>query len=298
MPEGPEMRRAAGELGRVLAGRVAREVWFKFPRLAAAGRRLTGRRVRGVEARGKALILHFAGGHSIYTHNQLYGKWLVGPAGARPDTARDLRLAIETRTHAALLYSASEIAVLPTARLAQHPYVARLGVELLAPDTTLATVEAVLRERRFAGRTLGALLLDQGFLAGVGNYLRSEILFVARLSPDARPRELDAGERRRLARAALSITRRASRTGGVTNSAAAARALKAQGVPYAAYRHFVFDRRDADCPGCGTPSGVQRVVRAGRQLYACRICQPPRAVRAPAPPRTPTSTRPPSAARR
>jgi hypothetical protein len=103
MPEGPEMRRAADELAAVLAGRLARDVWFKFPQLARWGRALSGRRVRGVEARGKALILHFAGGTSVYTHNQLYGKWLVGPAGRRPETARDLRLAIETRTHAARL---------------------------------------------------------------------------------------------------------------------------------------------------------------------------------------------------
>jgi endonuclease-8 len=283
MPEGPEMRRAADELGRVLAGRVARQVWFKFPRLAADGRELSGRRVRGVEARGKALILHFAGGRSVYTHNQLYGKWLVGPAGARPGTSRDLRLAIETRDHAALLYSASEISVLPTAKLAEHPYVAGLGLELLAPGTTLAAVEAVLRERRFAGRTLGALLLDQGFLAGVGNYLRSEILFVARLPPEARPGELDAAQRRRLARAALTITRRAYRTGGVTNSPAAARRLRSQGVPYGQYRHFVFDRSEGDCPACGTVRSVRRIVRAGRQLYWCGQCQQPGPARGAAP---------------
>ncbi len=273
MPEGPEMRRAADELGRVLTGYVAQLVWFKFPRLADAGHRLSGRRIRGVEARGKALILHFAGGNSVYTHNQLYGKWLVGPAGARPATARDLRLAIETRSHAALLYSASEIEVLPTSRLAQHPYIARLGLELLAPQTSVSAVEAVLRDPRFAGRTLGALLLDQGFLAGVGNYLRSEILFVARLHPDARPGALDAAQQRRLARAALAITRRAYRTRGVTNAPEAVRRLKAQGARYGEYRHFVFDRPDTECPQCRTPAGVQRMIHAGRQLYLCRDCQ-------------------------
>jgi endonuclease VIII len=280
MPEGPEMRRAADELARVLAGRVARQVWFKFPQLAEPGRLLSGRRIRGVEARGKALILHFAGGRSVYTHNQLYGKWLVGPAGERPETARDLRLSIETRQHAALLYSASEIAVLPTAKLAAHPYVAGLGLELLAPATTVAAVEATLRAPRFAGRTLGALLLDQGFLAGVGNYLRSEILFVARLPPEARPGELDDAQRRRLARAALAITRRAYRTGGVTNSPAAARRLRSRGVPYGQYRHFVFDRPEGDCPGCGTARSVRRIVHAGRQLYWCARCQTPGPARA------------------
>src|SRR3546814_3441858 len=49
-------------------------------------------------------------------------------------------------------------------------------------------------------RSLGGLLLDQGFLAGMGNYLRSEVLFAANLLPQRRPRDLDAGERAALAR--------------------------------------------------------------------------------------------------
>jgi endonuclease-8 len=266
------MRRAAAELDAVLRGRRARSVWFRFPRLRAAGARLTGRRIRGVRARGKALIVDFANGESIYTHNQLYGKWLVGAAGERPATGRELRLALETSAHAALLYSASEIELLRTAELDAHPYVRRLGVELLDPATTLRAVRAQLDAPRFARRRLGALLLDQGFLAGVGNYLRSEILFVARLHPDRTPASLSDGERGRLARAALAIPRRACNTGGVTNAPAIARRLRRAGEPYAAYRHYVFDRDDAHCHLCG--SAVRRIVHAGRQLYLCVGCQP------------------------
>src|SRR3546814_12410260 len=58
---------------------------------------------------------------------------------------------------------------------------------------------------RFAGRSLGGLLLDQGFLAGMGNYLRSEVLFAANLLPQRRPRDLDAGERAALVRELLAI---------------------------------------------------------------------------------------------
>jgi endonuclease-8 len=271
MPEGPEMRRAAAELDAVLRGRRVASAWFRFPRLRAAGRRLGGERVRGVRARGKALIVDFANGESIYTHNQLYGKWLVGPAGERPDTNRELRLALETRSHAALLYSASEIEVLATAKLGQHPYVRKLGVELLDDATTLARVRAQLDTPRFARQRLGALLLDQGFLAGIGNYLRSEILFVARLHPDERLGVLDADARHRLARAALEITRRAYRTGGVTNAPSIARRLKRAGVSYGAYRHYVFDR-EGNCYQCDTP--IRRVIHAGRQLYLCEACQP------------------------
>lgn len=265
------MRRAAAELDAVLRNRRVARAWFRFPRLRAAGHRLSGERVRGVRARGKALIVDFANGESIYTHNQLYGKWLVGPAGERPDTNRELRLALETRSHAALLYSASEIQVLATAELEQHPYVRKLGVELLDDATTLAQVRAQLDAPRFARQRLGALLLDQGFLAGIGNYLRSEILFVARLHPDQRLGALEADARQRLARAALAITRRACRTGGVTNAPSIARRLKRAGVAYGAYRHYVFDR-EGDCHQCATP--IRRVIHAGRQLYLCEDCQP------------------------
>lgn len=265
------MRRAATELDAVLRGRRVAHAWFRFPRLRAAGRRFSGQRVRGVRARGKALIVDFANGESIYTHNQLYGKWLVGPAGERPDTNRELRLALETRTHAALLYSASEIEVLPTAQLDLHPYVRKLGVELLDEATALNHVRAQLDLPRFARQRLGVLLLDQGFLAGIGNYLRSEILFVARLHPDERLGALDGKARQRLARAALAITRRALRTGGITNAPTIARRLKRAGVPYGAYRHYVFDR-EGGCYQCDTP--IRRVIHAGRQLYLCGACQP------------------------
>jgi endonuclease-8 len=274
MPEGPEMRRAADALDKVLRGEQIRHAWFKFPRLAEAARRFEGQRVDGVEARGKALIVCFEDGSAVYTHNQLYGKWLVGPTGQRPDTTRDLRFALETDRHAALLYSASDIELLRTDELGQHPYISRLGVELLARGTTVDAVLAQVEDPRFARRPLGALLLDQGFLAGVGNYLRSEILFVSGLHPDAKPATLGAAQRRRLAQAALSITRRAYRTGGITSSPSLAARLRREGVSRGQYRHFVFARQGTDCHRCGTPDSVHRIVHGGRQLYLCSVCQP------------------------
>lgn len=272
MPEGPEILRAAERVAAVLAGRTALEVEFGLPRLRRHGPTLSGRRIDAVEARGKALLLHFAGGTSVYTHNQLYGRWYVVKAGRPPRTARVLRLAIRTRDAWALLYSASDIEVLPRERLARHPYLAKLGVELLAPATTLADVRAQLEVPRFQRRSLAALLLDQGFLAGVGNYLRSEILYVARLPPDARPADLDATQRDALASASLELTRQSYRTRGVTNDLARAQALKRAGVAFGRYRHHVFDRVAEACWTCETPV-VRRDV-AGRAVFLCPGCQP------------------------
>ena len=183
-----------------------------------------------------------------------------------------MRVAIETDRQSALLYSASQIELLDDAGLAQHPYLEKLGPDVLDERLVAADVEALLREKRFAGRRLGHLLLDQGFLAGLGNYLRSEIAFEARLHPDRCPRDLTRNERRRLARAAIRVSRRAYRSGGVTLPVAQSTALRREGATWAQSRHWVFARARRDCRVCGTK--VSRVDRAGRRIYLCVGCQP------------------------
>lgn len=271
MPEGPEILRAADRVSRAIAGRIATEVRFGLPTLKRHDAALSGRRIESVEARGKALLIHFAGGASVYSHNQLYGRWYVVKPGRPPRTNRALRLAIHTRDAWALLYSASEIDVMPRDKLAQHPYLAKLGVELLAPATTLSTVRAQLERPQFQRRTLAALLLDQGFLAGLGNYLRSEILHVARLRADVKLASLDPDARDRLAAAALGLTRQSYRTRGITNDLERAAALKKSGLAFGRYRHHVFDRDGEPCWDCGT--AVVRFDVSGRGIYECPACQ-------------------------
>lgn len=274
MPEGPEIRRAADKLKRVLAGQPAVSVRFavdRFPALQASGKRLSGRVIETVEPRGKAMLTHFAGGLTIYSHNQLYGEWMVY-RGDAPASHLQTRLAIRTPTHSAILYSASEIEVLKTAEVHRHPYIARLGIELLDPAVTAADVLAQVCAPRFARRNLAGLLLDQGFLAGIGNYLRSDILFAARLHPAARPVDLAPAQLETLAHVALRMTRQSYRTRGITNDPALAKRLKAQGLAFGAYRHWVFDRNGAPCHACGHP--ILRVDFGSRGLYLCEHCQP------------------------
>ena len=284
MPEGPEIRRAADRIEQAVAGRVATRVQFAFPHLKRFERRLTGAQVREVETRGKALLVHFQDkledkredeledGLVVYAHSQLYGKWYVRRAGSTPRTNRSLRFAIHNEDHSALLYSASEIDVLPRARLDEHPFLAKLGPDALSRSLTDARLARHVGEARFARRQLYALLLDQSFVAGIGNYLRSEILFEAGLHPRLRPGELTPTQRRRLAREIRRITRRAYRTGGITNDEKRARRLKAEGMRRGAYRHHVFTRGGRPCWTCGTT--VERLVLGGRKLFLCPGCQP------------------------
>ena len=271
MPEGPEIRRAADELERVLEGEQALEVRFLVGALAGWGPRLSGRRIEAVTPRSKAMLIRFDNGQTLYSHNQLYGRWYVSRAGRTPRTNRALRLSIATRSHVASLYSATDIAVLDAAALAAHPYLTALGPDLLDAATSEAALYEHAAAPAFARRTLAGLLLDQRFYAGLGNYLRSEILHVARLRHDLRYHELDEPARRRLAVSALSLTRQAYRTRGITNDSARAARLKREGLAFAAYRHWVFDRDGQPCWTCA--ARIVRVDVAGRGVYYCPRCQ-------------------------
>ena len=272
MPEGPEIRRAADAIESAIGGRKATRVSFAFAHLKRFEGRLRDRRVKRVETRGKAMLIHFEGGLSIYSHNQLYGRWFVRKAGSLPKTKRSLRLAIHNDERSALLYSASEIDVLETKKLADHPFLAKLGPDVLDPELTESKLATHMADRRFARRQLHALLLDQGFIAGIGNYLRSEVLFEAGLHPVRRPGELSRSELRRLARAVLRISKRSYRTGGITNDERRAKRLKNGGMPRPDYRHHVFTRGGRECWSCSTKIIGQRL--ASRSIFHCPRCQP------------------------
>jgi endonuclease-8 len=269
MPEGPEIRRAADRLAEAVVGERLASAWFAFPALKRFEKKLVGSIVESIVPHGKALLTRFDNGWTLYTHNQLYGVWRIAAAGERPGGRRSLRVALETRGKAILLYSASDVAMWRSDELHAHPFLARLGPDVLEPALDEAAVEARLREPRFAGRSLGALLLDQGFLAGMGNYLRSEVLFAARLRPERRPRDLDDGERAALARELLAVPRHSYATRGIA-PAGGMRADYLTDTPDA-FRFLVFDREGQPCPVCGAT--IERREVGSRRLYLCPPCQ-------------------------
>lgn len=277
VPEGPEIRRVATRIHKVLAGHEAQKVLLTQPKVARFGSQLSGQRVEWVSSRGKALLTHFDSGLTIYSHNQLYGRWYITRRDKPPRTNRTLRLAIYTETHSALLYSASDIEVHTPETLSSQKYLARLGPDALDDHVVWRDLLTRLQDPKFAGRSLAALYLDQSFVAGIGNYLRSEILFNAGLNPFDRPRDLSRRQLGVLARNTLALTRQAYATSGVTNTAARVKKLQAKGLSRRRYRHLVFDRQNEDCYHCG--GTVKRIEVSGRRIYVCHACQP--SVRAP-----------------
>ena len=272
MPEGPEIRRLATRLDKVLTNQPLEEFQFSYGNLDRFNDQLRVQKITKIDSKGKALLIFFESGLTLYSHNQLYGKWLIVRKGKIPKTNRAQRLTISTSRHSAFLYSASSIEVLQPEELEDHPYLIKLGPDALAEDTNWKQIYQQLTSSRFEGRSLGALLLDQHFVAGIGNYLRSEILHVSRLSPSDRPRDLPVYKKQSLSKDILRITGQAFLTAGVTNDLFRVSVLKEQGLSRSKYRFAIFARAGLPCYECG-----EKIVRSetnGRRFYSCPACQP------------------------
>jgi endonuclease VIII len=258
MPEGPEIWRAAMRIHKMLGDGPLQEATFTQPKLAHAPELIMGASVLSIHPRGKAMLTSFSTGHTLYSHNQLYGVWRVYKAGAAvKPTTRALRVRLRTVRGVAELLSATDVELWRTEDLHQHPFLARVGPDILDPEVNVDVVHQRLRSFPKQRARLGGLLLDQRFFCGVGNYLRAEIMWHACLRPDRTLASLVGHEQRSLAQALVDIPR------------ASLKHRYARGDNQ--FRFAVFAKEGQPCPRCGDV--VVRVTDAGRRLYLCEACQ-------------------------
>lgn len=209
----------------------------------------------------------------MYSHNQLYGKWhFSDDKSSRSFRNRQRRLRIESAHGWAELYSASSIQWLPTDEVMSHPYIQKLGPDALDPKVTREMLLRHFAKDRFQKKALHGLLLDQSFVAGLGNYLRSEILYRCSLAPETRVGELSQEELDLLATQTLTIARRSLANPGVALD------LDFQDWLLSYFplqrndsRFWVFARAGKDCWVCGET--IQKHVYGTRRLYLCPSCQ-------------------------
>ena len=90
MPEGPEIRRAADRIGKALVGRTVVDGRWPFPTLSDKTHLLLNQEVLEVTSKGKAMLIRLDNGWTMYSHNQLYGRWTVHLVGGKEPTDREL----------------------------------------------------------------------------------------------------------------------------------------------------------------------------------------------------------------
>jgi formamidopyrimidine-DNA glycosylase len=144
---------------------------------------------------------------------------------------------------------------------------ARLGPDPLRRRQDPAKAHARIARSRTA---VGALLMDQSVLAGVGNVYRAELLFRHRVSPFRPGRDIDAGLWTAMWTDLVALMRDGVKAGRIVTTRREDRARR-RGPAEPADAHYVYRRTDLPCRVCGT--GVRTQEMVGRNLYWCPVCQ-------------------------
>ncbi|HEX2073172.1 MAG TPA: DNA-formamidopyrimidine glycosylase family protein [Geodermatophilus sp.] len=267
MPEGHTLYRLAREQSVLFAGRPV-HVTSPQGRFAAGAALLDGRVLEEVTSYGKHLFARF-GPDTLHVHLGLYGSFTTG-TGTPPPPRGALRMRWEAdgpdgRGVWTDLRGATACEVLPGPEVDR--ILARLGPDPLRPRS-----DGLLVHRRIAGsRTaIGALLMDQSVLAGVGNVYRAELLFRHRVSPFRPGRDIDGELWARMWADLIMLMRSGVRMGRIVTTLPEDRSRR-RGAVQPADAHYVYRRTGLPCRICGTD--VRTQVMAARNLYWCAVCQ-------------------------
>lgn len=281
MSEGPEVKRTAARLNEALAGETIRDLEAHHKKLvewlATEPDAIIGRKILHVHAIGKHILFDLDNGSHLHNHLLMFGSWRINTA--RTPIERDPRIMeiIRTAKHHAVLRGGSVFELLPAGTLAKHPSITRLGPDLLAE--TFNAKRALRNLREYPDGEIAVALLNQEMLAGIGNYLKSEILFLARINPQTLIRELSNRELLEILTIARKVLLFSFENSGYTVPEEIRARLDEQGMsPLTVGRkHYVFRRTNKPCWVCGTPiRQFRQGAGKGRITYYCPQCQKPR----------------------
>ena len=291
MPELPEVETIAQMLTRAVSGRIITEVTVLWPGAIDRPapevfvRTMTGARIERVGRRGKFLVFVLDTppamdmapaidmAQTLLVHLRMSGRFRVAAAGEIADVEQaaaafsHLRVAMRLDDGRWLLfinqrkfgrfYLVADI----------EEITAPLGPEPLDPAFTPARLAERLENRR---GEIKRLLLNQHFVAGIGNIYASEALWQAKIHPERRADTLTSVEITRLHRAMVDTLRAGILDGGTS--------LEDRQYVYpdgSLGRHQrrlnVYDRDEAQCPRCGY--AIERIVQGQRSTYFCPVCQ-------------------------
>ena len=304
MPEGPEVRKYADALDAALTGRaiVSLEARTKLARkwLEENGQRITGRRVKRVASHGKHLLGYLEDDFFFHSHLMMWGRWQTigpngGPATGRrkskpielPDKDRRERARIVVEGAGAILLSAPIFNVGQGDPYEQFEILATLGPDALPYRGPFGREEFLRRLLEHKAEPIGAALLNQRIVAGLGNYLRAEVLFNCKLNPWLTVGDLTERHLSCLSKTIPRLTRDAYKRGATAAEVDRQRMASDSSLVYQpgreiGTRHMVFRRTNLPCLRCGEKIRQlrQRTIQTQedeeertRIVYFCAKCQ-------------------------
>ena len=274
MPELPEVQTIVNDLniadliGRPLSG--ARVFWASTiaepsPKLFC--KRMKGCRFTAIRRRGKWLVFETDNGHSMLLHLRMSGRLHLVSA----DTPRVKHEHVILSFHDKRQLRFHDTRKFGRIHLVDDPerILSRLGPEPLENGFTVKVLAGSLKRHK---RLLKPLLLDQAFIAGLGNIYVDEALWDAKLHPSRIAATLSMSEIKALHRAVTKVLKRGLKNLGTSLG-------NGETNFYSVARHRgrnkdqlkVFRRTDLPCPRCKTT--IQRIVVGQRSTHICGKCQ-------------------------
>lgn len=265
MPELPEVETVKRELEKVILGKKITDVIINNPKVIKEPKRedfvkgLKNTVIKNIFRKGKLLILEVSSGKSLAIHLKMTGQ-LVYPGDAKKSRVsfvlsdgkfldfNDQRLFAELR----LIDDWRNL-----------DFIRRLGPEPF--DLNPGQFKEMLALKK---TKIKPLLMDQSFVAGIGNLYASEALFRAGIYPARSASSLTDQEKELLFKEIKETLQEAIKHKGSSVD----QYVQLSGNPgnYAKY-HKVYDRKNKPCFICKTP--IKRIALGGRGTFFCSKCQ-------------------------
>ena len=269
MPELPEVEMVARGLREPLVGQMITEVRCHWPRhldglsVSELQKRVYGRAIQAINRRGKYLLFALDDGQTLIIHLRMSGRLSVvaadSPADKHTHTIFALNNGQELR-----FWDQRKFGRVYLVDDAQK-VVGKLGPEPLGADFSVAVLRERLNGRK---RTLKPFLLDQTFVAGLGNIYADEALFYAGILPTRTSDTLCEVEIARLYEAIQKALRMGIERGGASLELY----LRPDGTAGSMQTALAeFRRTGESCYDCGTL--IERIVLGGRSTHFCPHCQ-------------------------
>ena len=226
---------------------------------------LQGRRITRLRRRGKLLVFSLTDGLVMVMHLRRNGRLRTLPA-PKGRTAKDLALVLALEGGVDLQLTelgpkkAASVWLFASEEAAAGGPLAGLGIEPLSPQFTPEELAVMLRQERTQAKRFLTL---QRYIVGIGNTFADEILWAARLSPQALTTSLDDDEVHRLHTAVVQVL----------EQAVVSHRREFAGLPQREPLHLLRVHRHGKepCPRCGTPIAV--IFYEDRETYYCPVCQ-------------------------
>jgi formamidopyrimidine-DNA glycosylase len=278
MPELPEVETIRRGLEREVVGKRIKSVEVSGLRSIRRHKtkkefisRLEGAKVKTARRRGKYLVLALDTGELLVLHMGMSGQ--LRRAQAKDPMEKHTHVVVtftqggqlrfvDPRTFGELFLTA------PDTLSAEVPELAELGFDPV--DQPLAVTAFAQRLLARGDTKLKPLLMDQSFIAGIGNIYSDEILWEAGLRGDRTPRSLSNMEIRRLFRAIVEILHEAVKHRGSTLTDQQYVDLAGRPGDYQQF-HNVYDRAGQACRRCRAI--IVRDKAQGRSTFSCPSCQ-------------------------